>query len=131
MLHLSGNLARIMDRFNEYDLSIEEIHHIHKLDSPSGTAIRIAEEVISRMKDKRDWSGETSRDPSLLQVTSRREGEVTGTHILKAESAYDSLEIIHRAKSRQGFASGALLAASWIQGKKGFYTMKDLLELRD
>ena len=124
-------MAGIMDALKEYGLSIEEIHHINKLDSPSGTAIRLAEEVIKEMKEKRGWSADAGQDPSLLQVTSRREGEVPGIHIVSATSVNDTLEIIHTAKSRRGFASGALMAAIWIQGKQGFFTMKDLLEFTD
>lgn len=131
MLYLAEKMARIMNRFEEYGLSLEEIHHVHKLDSPSGTAIRLAETVLENYHRKKSWTSGKANDVSELEVISRREGEVPGTHILKAESDNDILEIIHRAKSRRGFAAGALMAAEWIQGKPGFHTMKDLLEFTD
>lgn len=131
MIELSSRLSAILNRFPQYTISIEEIHHIHKMDSPSGTAIRIAEEVIGNSKRKKNWSPGISADPSVLQVTSKREGEEAGTHILRAESQYDTLEIIHRAKGRAGFAAGALVAADWIIGRQGFFTMKDLLVWTD
>jgi 4-hydroxy-tetrahydrodipicolinate reductase len=131
MLRLSETLSRLMNRFREYDLSIEEIHHVHKLDSPSGTAIRLAETVIDQIEYFKSWSDTRDNEKSSLYVASRREGEVTGTHILKAESDHDTLEIVHHAKDRKGFAAGAILAAEWIRGKQGFFTMKDLLEFTD
>ena len=131
MLLLAGKMARLVDRFGEYELSIEEIHHVHKLDSPSGTAIKLAEAVLDSSARKKSWTAGQARDASELEVSSRREGEVPGTHILKAQSGSDILEIVHRARSREGFATGALMAARWIQGKQGFHTMKDLLEFTD
>jgi 4-hydroxy-tetrahydrodipicolinate reductase len=131
MLHLTGKLARMLDKFPGYSLSIEEVHHIHKLDAPSGTAIRIAEAVLGHSERKKRWAKEASEDPAVLQVSSKREDEVMGIHILRAESEADRLEITHELKSRKGLAAGALLAAEWLQGRKGFFEMKDLLELTD
>lgn len=131
MLHLSGRLARVLEKFPGYDLSIEETHHVHKLDAPSGTAIRIAETVLAHSAAKNTWSTEASGDPSVLHVSSRREGEVTGIHVLRADSRDDILELRHEAKNRKGMAAGALMAAEWIQGRQGFFGMKDLLELTD
>ena len=131
MQHLVGKLARMMDRFGDYTLSIEEIHHIHKKDSPSGTAIRLAEAVRDHSEKISGWTMAQGSDPYKLLITSTREGEEPGTHIVRAESGYDSLQIVHRAKSRKGFAAGALMAAEWLMGKQGFFTMKDLLELTD
>jgi 4-hydroxy-tetrahydrodipicolinate reductase len=131
MLHLSEKMAKMLDRFPGYSLSIEEVHHIHKLDSPSGTAIRIAESVLAHSERKKSWSKEPSAEPSVLHITSRREGEITGIHILRAESDTDRLELFHEAKNRKGLAAGALMAAEWVRGQKGFFGMKDLLELTD
>jgi 4-hydroxy-tetrahydrodipicolinate reductase len=131
MVHLSEKMAQMLDRFPGYSLSIEEVHHIHKLDAPSGTAIRIAEAVLANSDRKKSWAKEPSEDPAVLHVASRREGEIMGIHILRAESAADRLELTHELKDRKGLASGALLAAEWLQGRKGFFGMKDLLELTD
>ncbi len=131
MLELTKKLAGMADRFKDYEVSIEEIHHIHKLDAPSGTAIRIAEAYLENQERMKGWTRGEQQEEDRIPVKSIREGEVPGTHVLKAESAYDSLEIIHQAKGRQGFASGALMAAEWVQGRRGFFTMKDLLEWTD
>lgn len=131
MLELTAKLAKMLDRFPGYTLSIEEVHHIHKLDAPSGTAIRIAEAVLANSGKKKLWLKEASDDPSVLYVASKREGEVAGIHTLKAESEADRLELRHELKSRKSLAAGALLAAEWLQGRKGFFEMKDLLEWTD
>ena len=128
MLELTEKLARMLNRFKNYDVSIEEVHHVHKLDAPSGTALLLARAVMENFETKKRWSGEETEDPSILHIASRREGEVTGTHTLRAASSYDILEISHQARNRKGFAAGALMAAEWVHGRKGFFTMKDLLE---
>jgi len=131
MLELTGRLSKMLNRFPGYELSISEVHHVHKLDAPSGTAIRIAETVLGHSQMKKSWATERSDDASVLPVTSEREGEVAGIHSLKAESEADILEIRHELKSRKGLAEGALLAAEWLQGRQGFFGMKDLLEWTD
>lgn len=131
MLQLAEKLAGLLNRFPDYRVSIEEIHHVHKKDTPSGTAIRIAETVVENMVTLKGWSPGENPEQGLLPVISRRIGEETGTHSLSAESKTDRLEITHRAKNRKGFAEGALLAAEWVQGKQGFFTMKELLEFTE
>ncbi len=125
-------LAKIMNRFSEYDVSIEEIHHIHKLDAPSGTAITLAEQVIDNLDRKTDWelATETNQqhNSSILPVTSFREGEVPGIHTVKYNSDADQIMITHDAHSRQGFALGAVLAAEYTAKHSGWLTMLDLFD---
>jgi 4-hydroxy-tetrahydrodipicolinate reductase len=124
---VNAYLAEIMNRYSEYDVSLEEIHHVHKLDKPSGTAITLAEQVIERIERKNKWSIDSS-GPEVLHITDKREGEVPGTHIVRYSSAIDDIEIMHKAHNRHGFALGAVLAAEFVKGKKGVFTMKDLLQ---
>jgi 4-hydroxy-tetrahydrodipicolinate reductase len=111
-------------------VSMEEIHHVHKLDSPSGTAITIAEGLIDELDSKASWTEDNSAPSnSEVNIISSREGEVPGTHVVHYNSEIDHIEIKHEAHNRKGFALGSVIAAEWIQGKKGVFTMKDLLNL--
>jgi 4-hydroxy-tetrahydrodipicolinate reductase len=121
----------LFDRFAEYDVSIHEIHHKDKVDSPSGTAVSIANVLLSTIKRKREilaGSPEGKIRPEQLQVSSGRIGSVVGTHSVRFDSAADSIEIVHTAKNRAGFALGAIVAAEWIKGKQGMYTFDEVLE---
>jgi 4-hydroxy-tetrahydrodipicolinate reductase len=119
-------LAELMNKYEEYDVSMEEIHHIHKLDKPSGTAITLANQVIDRLDRKTKWSIK-EKGPDTLFIKDIREGEVPGTHIIRYKSEVDSIEIMHEAHNRKGFALGAVLAAEFLKGKTGIYTMDDLI----
>lgn len=125
---INTKLASIMNDFPQYDISMEEVHHIHKLDAPSGTAITLADEIISKIDRKSAW---TIEDPegSELAISAKREGEVTGFHSVNYESSFDSITISHNAKSREGFATGAVLAAEFLAGKTGVFGMNDMLKL--
>ena len=120
-------LARIMNKFPSYEISIEEIHHIHKLDSPSGTGITLAEGIIENIDRKSAWKEAQEGIDNELLIHSHREGEVPGTHIVKYESEVDIIQIGHEAKNRKGLALGAVLAAEFTVGKKGFLSMNDML----
>jgi 4-hydroxy-tetrahydrodipicolinate reductase len=120
-------LAGIMNRFPAYEVEMEEIHHIHKLDAPSGTAITLAQGIIESIERKDKWELDQQSNQHTLLIKAVREGEVPGTHIIKYDSPVDYLEIKHAAKNRQGLAMGALLAAEFIVGKKGFFNMDDLM----
>lgn len=124
---LNRYFAKLMAKWEEYGISIEETHHIHKLDAPSGTAIMLANDIIRIIKRKEKWVRESSEHPKELGIKSFRTENVPGTHVVKYESENDSIEIIHTAKNRRGFALGALMVAEWIKGKKGFFEMKDFL----
>lgn len=124
---LNKHLARIMNNFSQYDVMIEEIHHIHKLDAPSGTAITLAKDIIELIERKQQWELNQASDSATIKITAVRENEVPGTHVITYDSAVDSLEIKHAAKNRKGLALGAVLAAEFIKGKKGCFTMHDLL----
>ncbi len=124
---LNRYLAGLMAKWEDYTISIEETHHIHKQDAPSGTAIKLADDIIRFNERKEKWVRETEENPAELGIKSYRTANVPGTHIVRYESEEDSIEIIHTAKSRRGFALGALMAAEWIAGKKGYFDMKDLL----
>jgi len=124
---LNRFLARLMAKYHEYDISIEETHHIHKQDSPSGTAITIANDIIRNIGRKDKWVSEIPENPEEVGIKSFRTENVPGTHVVKYESDIDSIQIIHTAKNRRGFAMGAIMAAEFLKGKKGFYEMKDLL----
>jgi 4-hydroxy-tetrahydrodipicolinate reductase len=128
----------MMAHFDTYDVMLEEVHHTEKKDHPSGTALSLADQIMGEIKTKTQikerliYSKEMpsqSVKPHELLIESYREGDVTGLHKVKYESLIDSIEITHDAKSRYGFAKGALLAAEWIVGKKGIYTMDDILNL--
>ena len=123
---LNRKLAAIMNRFGDYEVSITEIHHIHKKDAPSGTAITLADDAISSLERKTHWSLDGD-DKSALRITAIREDEAPGTHTISYNSSVDSVEIMHTAKSRDGFALGAVLAAEFLKGKQGFFTMQDVL----
>ena len=126
---MNRQLARIMDRFPDYTVSMKEVHHVHKLDAPSGTAITLAEQIISEQERTRGWS--LGHDPveGSLPIDAIREGEVKGKHTVRYESALDTISLSHVAKSRDAFAVGALMAASYISDRKGIYGMSDLLNL--
>lgn len=123
-------LAGVMNDFPEYAPSMTEIHHIHKLDHPSGTAITLADDLVEKVKRIHAWEepepGKTM-DSSKLPIDHVREGEVPGTHIITWDSPVDKITISHEAKSREGFALGAVKAAEWIKDRKGFFTVADML----
>lgn len=121
-------LAKMMDSYNNYTPSVTEIHHIHKLDAPSGTAITIANELLQEYSWKKEWKLDAQEGDSEMKIVAIREGEEFGTHIVTYESQEDVIEIKHKAKSRRGLALGAVMAAEFLQGKRGFYTMKDLIQ---
>jgi 4-hydroxy-tetrahydrodipicolinate reductase len=127
LYNLTEQLAKIMDRLDSYEIYLEEIHHIHKLDAPSGTAIKLAEIILSNVERKKKWVNRMQARPEELQILSVREGEIPGIHKISCESDSDKLTLKHIAKGRKGFAIGAMLAAEWMQGKKGFFGMEDLL----
>jgi 4-hydroxy-tetrahydrodipicolinate reductase len=116
-----------MAKWEDYNVSIEETHHIYKQDAPSGTAIVLANDIIRNTEGKEKWVQENVENPEELGIKSYRTDNVPGTHIVRYESEEDCIEIIHTAKSRKGFALGALMAAEWIIGKHGFFDMKNLL----
>jgi 4-hydroxy-tetrahydrodipicolinate reductase len=124
---INRRLAALMSDNGDYEPSIEEIHHIHKLDAPSGTAITLADDILEASASKTAWVNGPSGNPSDLLIRSVREGAVPGTHSVNWDGINDSITITHAAKSRAGFASGALLAALFLQGRQGIFTMKDLL----
>lgn len=119
-------LAELMNKYNDYEVSMEEIHHIHKLDKPSGTAITLAEQILKKIDKKTKWSID-KKGEDILFIKDIREGEVPGTHIIKYQSEVDDIEIMHKAHNRKGFALGAVIAAEFLNGKKGIYTMSDII----
>lgn len=122
--------SRLFEKYSDYDVSIQEVHHKSKTDSPSGTALSLGSVVLQSLKRKTELLHETSHGqikPHQLHVTSTRVGSVPGTHTVLFDSECDSIELVHRAKGRRGFALGAVVAAEWLKGKKGFYTMRDVI----
>lgn len=113
----------------EYEVILEETHHTQKKDAPSGTAITLAEQILEQVKRKKRWVNELSDHPEDLEIISQRIDPAPGTHSIKYSSVIDNIEIIHTAHNRQGFATGAVIAAEFLQGKKGFFTMKEVLNL--
>jgi 4-hydroxy-tetrahydrodipicolinate reductase len=124
---LNRKLAALMSKWVEYEISIEETHHIHKQDAPSGTAIVLANDIIRNSERKEKWVKAMTENPEELGIQSFRTENVPGTHKVRYESSNDSIEIIHTAKNRRGFAIGTLMAAEYLLGKKGIFEMKDLL----
>ncbi len=125
-MKVNSYLAELMNKYDTYDVEMEEIHHIHKLDKPSGTAITLANQVTDKLDRKTNWSI-TETKPETLFIKDVREGEVPGTHIIKYKSAVDDIEIMHKAHNRKGFALGAVIAAEFLKDKKGIFTMNDLI----
>jgi 4-hydroxy-tetrahydrodipicolinate reductase len=125
-MKVNSYLAELMNKYDAYDVEMEEIHHIHKLDKPSGTAITLANQIIEKTERKKNWSI-TDHAPETLFIKDVREGEVPGTHIIKYKSDIDDIEIMHKAHNRKGFALGAVIAAEYIKDKKGIFTMNDLI----
>lgn len=134
--HLNRQLAKLLSAYKEYNVEIEEIHHTQKLDAPSGTAITAAEGIIENIGRKKEWknilgssgTGNITLTEQDILIRSVREENVPGTHTVTYRSEVDTLELRHVAHSRAGFAAGAVLAAEWIIGKQGIYTMHDLLQ---
>jgi 4-hydroxy-tetrahydrodipicolinate reductase len=123
---LNKYLAKVMNNFPSYDVRMTEVHHIHKLDAPSGTAITLAEGILENIDRKDRWTLETAEKATDLPIHAIREGEVPGIHEIIYESDVDTISIKHDAKSRAGFALGAVVAAEFTAGKKGFLGMSDL-----
>ena len=126
---LNEYMAQMMKPWKEYNVAIEEIHHTQKKDAPSGTAITIAEGILKHSEKER-WKLD-SADNNDLNISAKRVDDVKGTHIVNYFSEIDTLTIKHMAHSRDGFALGAILAAEWLIGKKGVFTMKDVLKIGD
>lgn len=131
---LNEQLAKLMNSHAEYDVMMNEIHHTQKLDAPSGTAITLAEGILENLDRKKKWVGlmaDTNEgvSPFDLKIVSHRLEDIPGTHIVSYGSAIDEITISHIARSRKGFALGAVIAAEWLQGRKGVFTMSDVLNL--
>ena len=135
MFHINKQLAKSMNAFTEYEVVMNETHHIHKKDHPSGTAVTLAEGIISSLDRKNNYVGQLKGEqaPSSafdLQITSSRENEVPGFHEVVYKSDIDEIKLSHNAFNREGFAKGALTAAEWLAGKQGVFGMKDLLNFK-
>ena len=124
---LNKALARLMNLQTDYNVSMEEIHHTEKKDAPSGTAITLAEQILENLGRKNKWVNQAAVTTEELSIISERIDPAPGTHKVKYSSPVDDIEIIHTAHNRQGFATGAVLAAEFISNKKGIYSMKDVL----
>ncbi|MBX7108128.1 MAG: 4-hydroxy-tetrahydrodipicolinate reductase [Chitinophagales bacterium] len=135
MFELNRKLAQLMRSKQEYDVSLEEVHHVHKKDAPSGTAITLANDLLKESTVKKSWlsirdndSAAKNHNPSELIILSRREDAVVGTHTVEYGSSADRISIRHEAFSREGFAKGALAAANWIRDKKGIFEFSEILK---
>lgn len=125
---LNKYLAKMMAQTQDYEAEIEEIHHTEKKDAPSGTAITLAEGMMQSLKHKKTWVNQETPNWEELSIISKREDNVPGTHLVSYHSLIDNIEIKHTAHSRQGFATGAVLAAEWLKGKIGLFGMEDMLQ---
>jgi len=126
---LNKKLAELMATRPEYDVEMKEVHHTQKLDAPSGTAISLAEDILETLPHKESWINDKTPSEEEVNIKSERVGQVPGIHTIKYDSEVDFIEITHSAKSRKGFAFGAVLAAEYCLNNKGILTMKDLLKL--
>lgn len=124
---VNRRLAELMAPHPDYDVRITEIHHTEKKDAPSGTAITLAEQIQGKLPRKKRWVNHISDNLDELSILSQRTDPAPGTHLVRYHSAIDDIEIIHTAHNRKGFATGAVLAAEYIRGKKGIFQMKDVL----
>ncbi len=125
---LNKQLAKMMNNLKDYDISMEEIHHTKKLDAPSGTAITLAEGIIDNTL-KQNWELDEKTSEENIPIKAIRTPDVPGTHSIFYSSEVDSIEIKHTANNRKGFALGAIIAAEWLIGKNGVFTMKDVLNI--
>lgn len=123
---LNEKFAQMMNSYPQYKVSMEEIHHTQKLDAPSGTAVSLANIIIEYLDRVSDWKLDSTSD-KILPIKAIREGDVKGIHKVKYEAEEDYIELVHHAKSRKGFAMGAVFAAEYLKEKKGVFTMRDLL----
>ncbi len=129
-LQIVMDAAHLFDAYADYDVAVSEVHHRGKSDSPSGTALSIGSTILKEFRRKNEILSEASHGiikPNQLHVTSTRLGNTTGRHSVVFDSEADTIELVHSAKNRRGFAVGAIVAAEWLKGKKGFYTMRDVL----
>jgi 4-hydroxy-tetrahydrodipicolinate reductase len=124
---INKKLASLIAPHKEYDVQIVEIHHTQKKDAPSGTAITLAEQILENLNRKKQWVNQVAREPADLSIISERIDPAAGTHRVHYHSDIDDLEIIHTAHNRKGFATGAVLAAEFLYGRKGVYSMSDVL----
>ena len=125
---VNRRLAQLMNEQPDYTVSIKEIHHTEKHDKPSGTAITTANQILEAIPDLRGWKlAEQKPDGNEIEIESIREADVKGTHVVRYESDIDAIELKHEAFTRKGFGLGAVLAAEFLQGQTGFFTMDDLL----
>ena len=127
LFRLNSELAKQMERYSDYDVSIDETHHIKKLDAPSGTAITLADGIAGNHSGYKKWSVESDKSGSCVPVHSVREGMVPGTHSVTWDSEIDTLILKHDAKNRKGLALGAIVAAEFIKSKEGVFTMDDVM----
>ncbi|MBL0329468.1 MAG: 4-hydroxy-tetrahydrodipicolinate reductase [Bacteroidetes bacterium] len=125
---LNAYLAKLMNAYPEYNVTMEEIHHVHKLDAPSGTAISLANQIIENNSSKQKWVNALTENKNELAIISKRIDEVPGTHTVTYSSAVDEISMTHIAHNRKGFALGSVIAAEWVKGKKGIFGMNDLLD---
>lgn len=132
---INRRLAKLMNPQTDYTASIEEIHHLQKLDAPSGTAVSIANDLLKNLDPLENWKLGEEHVPTVekneLAITSFRQPDVPGTHVVRYTSEVDTIEIKHEAHNRKGFALGAVLAAEFLKGKKGIFTMSDVLKITD
>lgn len=126
---LNKTLAKMMSNLKQYNVSMEEIHHTKKLDAPSGTAISLANDVIAEHTSYKKWELDNANENSSIPIVAKRIVDVPGTHTVTYESEVDTISIEHIAHNRQGFALGAVIAAEWIVGKTGIFTMNDVLNI--
>ena len=124
---LNETLARLMKPYREYKVTVDETHHTQKKDSPSGTAITLAQGIIKNQPLKKEWASSETQNKEAIVINSFRVDPAPGTHVVKYQSAIDDIEITHTAHSREGFAQGAVLVAEWLAGKKGVFKMDDFL----
>ncbi|MHA7878056.1 MAG: 4-hydroxy-tetrahydrodipicolinate reductase [Bacteroidota bacterium] len=124
-------LAKLMDRQPEYEVTLAEQHHLEKKDTPSGTAITLAEGIIQNMHRKKTWELAPKRQQDSVGIVAARKQDIPGTHTITYTAPQDTLELKHTAHSRQGFALGAVLVAEWLKDKQGIFGMEDFLQLAD
>jgi 4-hydroxy-tetrahydrodipicolinate reductase len=127
LFRLNNELSKYMDHYHDYNVSIEEIHHIKKLDAPSGTAIALASGIVEQHSDYESWSMEEGKKSGCIPIRSVREGFVTGIHTVTWDSDIDTLILKHEAKNRKGLALGAVVAAEFICSREGIFTMDDVM----